>query len=128
MKDLNKFFDHTENAVSCDYLDMNEYKKTIIKEQGFSLLHLNISSLSAHVNELKTLLSQVDTKFDTICISESRISRKNSLTTNIDIPGYNTEQNPTESSAGGSHIYIYIYIHIYILYLLYIYVYIYIYI
>ena len=67
---------------------------------------LNISSLSAHINELKTLLSQVDTKFDIICISESRISKKNSLTTNIDTPGYNIEQTPTESSAGGSLIYI----------------------
>ena len=85
---------------------MNEYEKTKIKEQDFSLLHLNISSLPAHVNELKTLLSQVDTKFDIIYISESRISMKNSLTTNIDIPGYNTEQPPTESSAGGSLIHI----------------------
>ena len=81
-------------------------KKIKIKEQDFSLLHLNISSLSSHINELKTLLSQCDTKFDIICISESRISKKNSLTTNIDIPGYNIEQAPTESSAGGLLIYI----------------------
>ena len=58
---------------------------------------LNISLLSAHINELKTLVSQVDTKFDIVCISESRISKKNSLTTNIDIPGYNNEQTPTGS-------------------------------
>ena len=73
LKDLNKLFDHTESAVSCDYFDINEYKKVKIKEQDFSLLHLNISSLLAHINELKTLLSQVDTKFD---ISENRISKK----------------------------------------------------
>ena len=104
LKDLNKLFDHTENAVSCDYFDINEYKKVKIKEQDFSLLHLNISSLLlAHINELKTLFSQVDTKFD---ISESRISKKNSVTTSIDIPGYNIEQTSTESSAGGSLIYI----------------------
>ena len=103
LKDLNKLFDHTENAVSCDYFDINEYKKVKIKEQDFSLLHLSISSLLlAHINELKTLLSQVDTKFD---ISESRISKKNSVTTSIDIPGYNIEQTSTESSAGGSLIY-----------------------
>ena len=57
LKDLNKFFDHTENAVSRDYLDINEYKKIKIKEEDFSLLHLNVSSLSAHMNVLKTLLS-----------------------------------------------------------------------
>ena len=32
----------------------------------------------------------------------------------MDLPGYNIEQNPTESSAGGTFIYIYIYIYIYI--------------
>ena len=30
----------------------------------------------------------------------------------MDLPGYNIEQNPTESSAGGTFIYIYIYIFI----------------
>ena len=36
------------------WLLCDEYKKVKIKEQDFSLLHLNISSLSAHINELKT--------------------------------------------------------------------------
>ena len=106
VKDLNKLFYLIENTVSCDYFDINEYKKVKLKEQDFSLLHLNISSLSAHINELKTFLNQVDTKIDIICISESRISKKNSLKTNIDIPGYNVEQTPTESSEGGLLMYI----------------------
>ena len=87
-------------------LTLMNIKKNKIKEQGLSLSHLNISSFSAHINESKTLLSQVDTKFDIICISESRISKKNSLTSNIDIQRDNIEQTPTESSAGGSLIYI----------------------
>ena len=60
--------------LSCDCFGINEYKIVKIKEQDFSLLHLNISSLSADKNELKILPSQVDTKFDIICIPESRIS------------------------------------------------------
>ena len=32
----------------------------------------------------------------------------------MDLPGYNIEQNPTESSAGGTFIYIYIYIYLYL--------------
>ena len=51
LSNLNKFFDHTENNVSCDYLDINEYKKIKIKEQDFSLLHLNISSLPSQKNK-----------------------------------------------------------------------------
>ena len=101
-KDLNQLFDNTENTVNCDYLDINEYKKIKVKEQDFSLLHLKMSSLSSYVNGLKTLFSQVDTKFDINCILESQISKKNSLTADIDIPGYNIEHTPTESSAGES--------------------------
>ena len=56
LKDLNKLFDNTENAGSCDYFDINEYKKVKIKEQDFSLFHLNISSLSDQINQLKTSL------------------------------------------------------------------------
>ena len=67
----------------------------------FSFTSRHFTSLSAHINELKTLLTQVNTKFDIICILECRISKKNYLATNIDIPGYNIKQAPTESSAGG---------------------------
>ena len=38
--------------------------------------------------------------------SEGRITKNNSLTTNINIPGYNFEHTPTESKAGGSLMYI----------------------
>ena len=39
-------------------------------------------------------------------ISESRITKSNTLTTNINIPGYNIEHTPTESKAGGCLLYI----------------------
>ena len=45
-------------------------------------------------------------KFDTISISEIRITKNNTLTTNIDIPGYNIEHVPTESKARGCLLYI----------------------
>ena len=71
-----------------------------------ALLRLNISSLSSHINELKLLLSSFNENFDIICITESRITKSNLPTSNIHIPGYNIEQTPTESSAGGTLIYI----------------------
>ena len=71
-----------------------------------ALLRLNISSLSSHINELKLLLSSFNENFDIICITESRITKSNLPTSNIRIPGYNIEQTPTESSAGGTLIYI----------------------
>ena len=42
LKDLNKLFDHTENAVSCDYFDINEYKKVKIKLFSFTFKHFII--------------------------------------------------------------------------------------
>ena len=71
-----------------------------------ALLRLNISSLSSHINELKLLLSSFNENFDIICITESRITKSNLPTSNIHIPGYNIEQTPTESCAGGTLIYI----------------------
>ena len=91
---LNNLFDQSENTISCDYY------------YYFSLLHLNISSLSCHINDLINFLALINTKFNVICITETRLSHKNPLTTNIELPGYNIEQTPSESSAGGTLIYI----------------------
>ena len=78
----------------------------IIEQKDLSIIHLNISSISSHINDLRNFLNLINLKIDIICISESRISTKNPQTTNIDLPGYNIEQTPTESSAGGTLIYI----------------------
>ena len=67
-----------------------------------SFLHLNISSTSAHIDNLRGFVNLVNHKFGIICISESRISTKHPKTTNTDLPGFNIEQTPTESSTGGT--------------------------
>ena len=103
---LNNLFDQSENTISCDYYDLKDFQKIKIKQQDFSLLHLNISSLSCHINDLVNFLALLNTKFDVICITETRLSHKNPITTNIELSGYNIEQTPTESSAGGTLIYI----------------------
>ena len=96
--------DSNKNTASCDYYDLNDFNKVIVTKQDLAVLHLNISLLSSHINELKLLLSSLN--FDIICITESIITKSNLPTSNIHIPGYNTEQTPTESSAGGTLIYI----------------------
>ena len=98
-KELNQVLNKTENNISCDYFEIDEFKK-------IKFLHLNILSLSSHINELVTFLNLPETKFDIICITESRLSQKNPLTSNINIPGYNIEHTPTEDSAGGALMFI----------------------
>ena len=58
------------------------------------------------IDDLKSFLTELRIKFDIICISESILSQQNPQTTNINLAGYNIEQTPTESSAGGVLLYI----------------------
>ena len=44
--------------------------------------------------------------FDIIAVSETRISKKTSLTSNINLNNYSFESTPTESTAGGIMLYI----------------------
>ena len=44
--------------------------------------------------------------FDIIAVGKTRISKKTSLTFNINLENYSFESTPTESSAGGTLLYI----------------------
>ena len=57
IKDLNHIFDQSGNLISCDYFDIEDLKKAKIKSQDLSIFHLNISSISSHINDLKIFLN-----------------------------------------------------------------------
>ena len=108
---ISRLNDTNENTVRCDYYDLNDFNKVIVIKQDLAVLHLNMSSLSSHHNELKLLLLSKNLNFGIICIKERQRFTKELLksslpTSNIHIPGYSNEQTPTQSSAGGSLIYI----------------------
>ena len=84
-KQVNQLFDRSENSISCDYYDVDDFNKIVINQSDLTVIHLNISSLALHIDKLKLFLSLIKTKFDIICISESRITKSNSLTVNINI-------------------------------------------
>ena len=98
--------DSNESTVSCHYYDLNDFNKVTVTKQDLAVLHLNSSSFSSHINELKLLLFSFNLSFDIICITESRITKSNLPISNIHILGYNIVQTPTASSAGGTLIYI----------------------
>ena len=91
----------TELNISCDYYHFEDFNK-----HDLALLRMNIFSLPAHIDDLKRFLNLLDINFDITCFSESRLSTKASLTTNIHILSYNIEQAPTGSSAGGTLSYV----------------------
>ena len=101
-KQVNDLLDPSENLTSWDYYDVNDISKLRSNENDLSVIHLNISSLPLRINELKLFLSFFKYRFDIISVSESRITKSNILTTNIDIPGYNIEHiqlNPRQEVA-----------------------------
>ena len=59
-----------------------------MKSKVLSLLHLNVGSLSEHFDSFEYLINKLQTEFDFINITESRLIKGISLTTNIELKGY----------------------------------------
>ena len=57
-----KFANHTIDQF-------NSSQKRIKNPNQFKIVHLNIRSLNAHINELKTFLGQLQIEFDFICLT-----------------------------------------------------------
>ena len=100
--DDNGFLSDTINSM---YYNTDEFTKKAFPGTSFSLLHLNISSLQLHIDELITMLKITNKKFDIICLSETRIKENISSLTNIEIPGYSYFHTPTKTACGGTLIY-----------------------
>ena len=96
--------------IQSKYYDIDELQQLKIpnKEKSLSLFHINSCSLNKNFEELQNLLQSTNTQFDVIAITESqtRITKKTSLTQNIELSNYSFEHTPTESSAGGTLPYI----------------------
>ena len=68
---------------------------------------VNIASLNAHVDDLRTVLSRLKFDFDVIGISEHKIKKGQTPTNNIDLLGYEEFIfEPTETTHGGAGFYI----------------------
>ena len=98
---------HNDQLTSCKYYDCQEFLSTFSSSKfTFSSLHLNISSLGRHFDELNALLALLNFKFGIIGITESRFVKGSPPSCNFIIDGYSVEHTPTESSAGGALLYI----------------------
>ena len=73
-----------------------------LKYNAFSILHLNIASLKAHINDLRSLLALLNHPFHVIGISETKIIDGKDPLIQIDIDGYIFKNTQTKTSFGGS--------------------------
>ena len=94
--------------VHCKYYTTDELKDLKIKtDKHSSILHMNITSIQFHIEELCIILKNLNHTFDYICISESKIKINTEPLVDIQIEGYQpTEGMPTYSKKGGTLIYI----------------------
>ena len=104
--DIKKFItksDDSENdqlstTINSQYYDIKKFNKAKIdKKSSLGLFHVNISSLNAHIDDLREVLTRLDFDFDVIGISEHRIKKGQKPSNNCDIQGY--EEFEFESSA-----------------------------
>ena len=93
--------------IDCKYFDINSFKTFKDDNKKFSLIHLHISFLEKHKDELDNTLSMLNFKFDVIGISETKIKKEISPNYDVNIEGYKKpDLTPTESDKGGVNLYI----------------------
>ena len=90
-----------ENVVNSKYYDIDQIQtlKYSDKHKSLALFHINACSLNKNFDDLDHLLTCKNKVFDTLAVSEARITKETSLTTNINLKKYAIEFIPTESSA-----------------------------
>ena len=92
--------DEPENVVNSDYYDIDQIQTSKFpeKNKSLSLFHacLNACSLSKNFDDLDHLLKSTNKNFDIVAVSETRITKKASLTSNIHLQNYSFEFTPSE--------------------------------
>ena len=70
------------------------------------MFHTNGCSLNKNFDDLEYLLKRTNRKFDTVAVTETRITRNTSKLCNISLKNYAVESTPNKSSAWGTLFYV----------------------
>ena len=101
-------FDMDENLihkVNSKYYDIIDFTIVNKNPNSLSMFHINLRSLSAHVEELQLLLKSLKANFDVIAISETKEQSEGFLK-NVSLDGYIIHSQHSNSSAGGVALYL----------------------
>ena len=96
-----------ENILNFNYYNIDQLQtlkfleKISLSLKPLSLFHINTCSLNKNFDDLQHLLKYSNKVFDIVAVSETRIMKKTSLTSNSNLNNYSFEFTPTESTAGG---------------------------
>ena len=99
------------SPINCNYFDYDEFNKASFNSnKSFSIFHLNIHSITHHIDELKELLSVLESgnfEFDILAITESKLNSDLAPTVNITIPNYHSPvSTPSDAEKGGVLLYV----------------------
>ena len=94
--------------MNSNYYDIDQFQtlKRHEKNKSLSLFHINACSLSKNFDDFEHLLKCTNKVFDIVAVSQTRITRNTSLTSNINFQNYSFEFTQTESNAEGTLLYI----------------------
>ena len=89
-----------ENVVNTNYYNTDQLQTLKFPEtnKSLSLFHINVCSLDKNFDDLQHLLKCTNKVLDILPVSETRIMKKTSLTSNIILNDYSFEFTPTSQS------------------------------
>ena len=95
-----------ENAAKTELMTPDDFYQINNNNSNNLFLHMNISSVSYHIDDLSTFIMNCKNKAKVIGISGCRIKAGMPLLSNINMNNYSYEYTPAESSKGGTLLYI----------------------
>ena len=98
--------EHLPSNVNSSYHTLQDLSMLDTSEHDLSLFHLNIRSLSLHLDELSSTLATLTLNFDVIGVSETWNSFENPINSNVEIPGYSYFPCQSHTQNGGVAIYV----------------------
>lgn len=98
--------EHIPSNVNSSYHTLQDLTTLNTSESDLSMLHLNIRSLSLHLDELVSTLATLKINFDVIGLSETWNSFENPIQINVEIPGYKYFSCQSHSQNGGVALYL----------------------
>ena len=100
--------DHNHSPTNCQYYEPKEFNDANFNSsKSYSILHLNIHSITRHIDKLRTLLTELDFDFDFIAITESKIKYNTEPSIDINLENYHPPVNtPTQAEKGGVLLYV----------------------
>ena len=93
--------DFLADSISSKYYTPSEFISSKFNKSSFSMVHINVASLSLHIDDLKMFLELLDHPWDIIGVSETKSKEECDPLINISIAGYDFIQTATKYFFGG---------------------------